>query len=230
MPVLAGTDDDWKISWTPYLWGANIKADVTVNNLVSGSGELEFDDLVEKLDSAFMHYLHASKGEWGIANEIIYFDISESVESGSGVIVGSADVGLTQSIFDLAASYAPNHIDNTTFFFGLRRIGIDIDLDIESALNGPLAGSHSVEEDWTNLLIGVLYQIPLDKGWLLGVKADYGGDFGDEESYVLTLGADYSMTDLLSLKFGYRYAKIEFDSSDFKLDQTTDGGISGIGF
>jgi hypothetical protein len=37
-------------------------------------------------------------------------------------------------------------------------------------------------------------------------------------------------TDLLSRKFSYRHAPVEFDSSDFKLDQTTDGEYMGLGF
>ncbi len=224
-PAMAATDNDWKISWTPYIWAANIGADVTVNDRVSGSGELDFDDLLDKVDGAFMHYLHARKGEWGIVNEIIYLDISDSIEP-DGTLVDRVEAGLTEGIIDLAASYSPNQIDNTIFFVGLRRIDVDIDLDIE----GQLADSRSREEDWTNLLLGIQYLIPVEKNWLIGLKADYASDFGDETSYILTLGADYIMTDLLSLKFGYRSAKIEFESSDFKLNQTTDGTYLGLSF
>jgi hypothetical protein len=62
------------------------------------------------------------------------------------------------------------------------------------------------------------------------VKGDIASDFGDEQSYVINLGANYDMTDLLDLKFGYRYMEVEYEDSDIDISETIDGAFVGLTF
>lgn len=226
----AESASDWKVDWTPYIWASSLDAGVGLGNLPEVESQLGFADLIDKADTAFMHHLEIRKGQWGIVNEIIYLDLSDSSTPGAGVVVDSVDVGVTQGIYDLAASYTPEQLENTSFLLGLRYIDVNLDVRINSNLNGPLAGKHSHGEDWSNLLVGVHQRIPFSDNWTLGLKADYAGDLGDEESYILTAGLDYSIREFMSLKFGYRHAAVDFDSSDFSLDETVAGPYLGLGF
>ncbi len=118
---------------------------------------------------------------------------------------------------------------NTTFYAGLRRLSVDLNMVIDANID-VLDGRLSRKEDWTNILVGVRQVIPINDRWFAALKADYAGDLGDETSFILNAGLDYTMTDLLSLKFGYRYASVDYESSDFTFDQTSNGPFVGLSF
>ena len=227
--------DVWEVNWTPYIWAATLQADVEVGP-VQGSQEVDFKDIVDKLDFAFMHYLEAHNGTWGVANEIIYFDLSDSQKQTGGPGLGpgaelKAEVDLTQTIFDLAATYRPTESKNTIITLGVRHIAVEADAAFTFSGPGPSpAPSLSLDEDWQNLLIGVNQLFPLNEKWLLAAKADVATDFGDELSYILTLGANWQMTDLLDLKFGYRYGAVEYENNNFVFEETVSGVFTGLTF
>lgn len=220
-------EKDWNVNWTPYIWAANLEADVKLGP-VNTTGTLDFSDIVDKMDAAFMHLLEFNKGRWGISNEIIYFDLSDS-KTGPIANIVRADVGMKQSIIDLTGTYKATEDGNTTVLAGLRYIALDMDIKTTSGI--PLLNqSISKKEDWTNLLVGVRQIFPINESWSLMAKGDIATDFSDEMSYILTVGANYTMTDLLDLKVGYRYAGVDYENSEFTFEETADGLFTGLTF
>jgi len=225
LPVSA--EEEWQINWTPYLWAADLSADMDFGNGPVGT-DLDFEDIVDKLEGAYMHYLEFRRGRWGIANEIIYLNISDSK---NGPIAGITEVeaDLKQSVIDLVATYHTGRNENTMLYGGLRYINLEVEADTTSVLP-PLNLELDGDKDWTNLLFGIRQVFPLTDKWGLVAKGDIASDFDDEQSYIISLGADYDMTELLDLKIGYRYAEIEYEDSDVKLDETIDGVFVGLSF
>lgn len=222
----AFAEESWDINWTPYLWAANLQADVKAGP-IDGGADLDTKDILDKLDMAFMHYLEFSKGDWGIANEIIYLDLSQTTQGPIGGAV-QAEVGLTQLINDLVVTYKIDDTGNTTLIAGARYNSLDMGVDIIGPDSGTIPLSS--KESWTNVLFGLRQIVPINNEWSFLFKGDVATDFSDELSYILTAGANYQMTDLLDLKFGYRYAKVEFKKDTFDLDETVDGAFVGMTF
>ncbi|MCP4333217.1 MAG: hypothetical protein GY785_11225 [Gammaproteobacteria bacterium] len=220
-------EEEWQLNWTPYLWAANMSVDIDF-----GAGpistDLDFDDIVDKLEAGFMHYLEFKKGRWGIANEIIYLNIADSKD---GPIAGfaEADVDLKQHVIDLVGTYYAGADENTMIYGGVRYINLDLEIETTSNLT-PLNQELDGGNDWTNLVVGVRQTVPINDQWRFIAKGDIASDFGDELSSVITLGARYDVSELLDIKFGYRYALIEYEDSDFEFDQTIEGVFAGLGF
>lgn len=226
----AADEDQWRVDWTPYIWAANMKVDANIGP-VEASGELGFDDIIDKASGAYMHYLEASKGNWGIANEIIYFDLSDTL-TGPIAPVESVNVGLKEAIVDLSLAYHPSSWDGTTFYGGARYINLDMDLGINFSWPEPLPQNASADggDSWTHLLLGARHIIEFNDKWSMMVKGDYASDYDNSYSYIATLGAGYQFTDLLSLKFGYRIAAIKYEDKPLTLNQDVDGAFVGLGF
>ncbi|MCP4766513.1 MAG: hypothetical protein GY875_09590 [Gammaproteobacteria bacterium] len=220
-------EEEWQINWTPYLWAANLSASMDFG-MGSVGADLDFSDILDKLEGTYMHYLEFRKGRWGIANEIIYLNIADSKKGPIAGIV-EADADLKQSVIDLVATYHTGNDENTMLYGGLRYINADAGVVTTSDLP-PQNMELNTQKDWTNLLVGVRQAFPLSDKWSLAVKGDIATDFDDEQSYALTLGANYYMTKLLDLKFGYRYMQVEYEDSDIKLEETIDGAFVGLTF
>ena len=168
------------------------------------------------------------KGRWGVANEIIYLNIADSKDGPIAGVV-EADIDLKQTIVDLVATYYPEQYENTMLYGGVRYINLETTLDTTSALP-PLNMELEGDKNWTNLVIGVRQRFPLSDSWALVAKGDIASDFSDEQSYIVTLGANYDMTKLLDLKFGYRYAAVDYKDSDFEINEKVDGAFVGLTF
>jgi hypothetical protein len=225
----ADSGDEWQVSWTPYIWASSLSTDVGFRNLPELETQVDFKDLIKNTDMAYMHFLEFKKGNWGLMNDFIYFDVSDSGNPGNGILINEIEAGVKQSFFDLAASYTPDNMPNTTFYAGLRRINVELDLAIDANID-PLNRRLGHKENWTNFLVGIRQVFPINDRWFGALKADYSGDFGDETGFILNAGLDYTMTELLSLKFGYRYASVDFESTDFTFDQTASGPFVGLSF
>ncbi len=223
----AESGDSWNVSWTPYIWAASLDADVKLGP-AGGSGSLDFDDILDKLDMTYMHHLDINNGRWGFLNEIIYFDLSDT-KSAPIAGVASAKVNSKQGIYDFAGTYRIGDDGTGLVIFGARYIDLEMGITTSSAIPG-FNRNINLNESWTNLLLGVQKSFPLAENWDVAVKGDIATDYSDELSYILTLGFNYTMTDLLDLKFGYRYAGLEYENNQFEFDEKAGGAFVGLTF
>ena len=223
----AKAEEKLQISWTPYIWAANLSFDMDFGAGPIGT-DLDFDDVLDKLEATYMHYLEFRKGKWGFANEIIYLNIADTNDAPIPLI-SEVDVDVKQGIYDFVVTYHTGKGENTMLYGGLRYIDIDTTVETTSGLP-PLNLDLEVNKDWTNLVVGVQQIFPLNDKWSLALKGDIASDFDDESSYFLTLGANYTISKLLDLKLGYRYAEVEYEDSDVEINETIDGAFVGLTF
>jgi hypothetical protein len=223
----AKAEEKLQINWTPYIWGANLSVDMDFGAGPIGT-DLDFRDILDKLEATYMHYLEFRKGKWGFANEIIYLHIADT-EDVSIPLISEVDSDVKQGIYDFVVTYHTGKGENTMLYGGLRHIDIDTTVETTSVLP-PLNLDLEVNKDWTNLVVGVRQIFPLNDNWTTWIKGNIASDFDDESSYFLTLGANYTISKLLDLKFGYRYAEIEYEDSDIEINETIDGAFVGLTF
>lgn len=132
----------WVIA--PYLWAADVGLDLAVNNEPVLGDEASFNDLLNKLDTAFMGHVEVRGQRFGGFFDAIHLDLSDgqTVPVGSGgPILGDLiiDTRMKAQIFELGGFYRFPAQDSTganiDLLLGARQIDIDISVDI--ALPGP---------------------------------------------------------------------------------------------
>ena len=86
------------------------------------------------------------------------------------------------------------------------------------------------DEDWVDPIIGARYGFEMFDKWHLRLYGDIGG-FGIESDHALNAEAmlRYRFGRMFSLKFGYRYLKVEFQDNELVYDASLAGFLLGLG-
>ena len=233
---------DWTIA--PYLWASDVSMDLSINGDPALGVDAAFNDLVDKLDMAFMGHIEASSGSFGGFFDVIYIDLSDDqvINLGpSGPILGDLDIDmdLSLNIYELGGLYRirGDGLGSSAFDIigGLRQIDVSADLSIvlEDPAAPPIGGGMDVSE--TDFFIGARLVGEFSEKWHYKLRADIGG--GGTEGTInglAAVGYTFGQTGLFSLDLGYRYMSVELKDGDadetIKTDITMSGPILGFIF
>ena len=227
--------DEWQYQFTPYLWATDLQTQAgrTPAGQALPRVDTDFDDLLDYIDAGWMSMFEARKGNWSILNDITYMQLgAKSGTTGPlGFISASSSVEFEQLTLDLMAGYTPDN-SHTTVYGGLRYLWLDgeLGLNLATPAGSFLDGNRQRNEDWFDPVIGVRHIIPFNERLSLTLKADVGGGYDSEFSSMSTVTLDYIIRDGITLRGGYRYARIDKDDSDLLFDQTAQGLLVAAGF
>jgi hypothetical protein len=210
-------DSDWHFDAGLYFWGASIGGKSTADQSI----DVDLDDILDNLEMAFMGVAGLRKGQWSFAADVIYLDVSNRTQLGSGL---TADLDLTSWIVTPFAGY--NLVDNKSIDFniigGARYISLENKLKIAPLLDAKSSGSN-----W-DAIVGIRGGIKLSEHWYL----PYHLDIGTGESNITWQafgGVGYQFTHL-DLIVAYRYLSWDFDDNLGLDDFNVDGPMAGIKF
>src|SRR5687768_14019581 len=71
----AQDDADWKL--TPYIWATTITTDIRVPPIETDSA---FDDIIDKIDGAFLGHLEWQGDQWGMFGDLIWLSLGDEKE------------------------------------------------------------------------------------------------------------------------------------------------------
>jgi opacity protein-like surface antigen len=95
------------------------------------------------------------------------------------------------------------------------------------------SGSRSIDEDWTDAVIGVRIRNTYQNGWGSTVWID-AGEGSDSSSYQLMAFVGYQKSDSWKLFGGYRYLHYEYEkgsgTSRFGVDLDYSGPMFGVSY
>ena len=212
-------DSRWRFAADLYLWGASVGATAATGSEV----EIEFDDIIDQLEFAFMGVVGVRKGKWTLAADMIYMDASDSGQIGSGI---EARADLTTWVITPLVGYNLIHEGNSRLdlLAGARFLSIEPELKVD-ALGVERDESKS---NWDGL-IGVRGAMDLAGDFFLFGLADVGT--GDSDLTWQALGGVGYRFSRINLVVGYRYLSWEF-GDDIKLldDLELHGPVFGIQF
>jgi opacity protein-like surface antigen len=220
--------DAWQFDATPYLWFAGLDGDVKIGNLPTGGVEASFSDIASSLHFAAMGAFEGRKNRWGFLVDAMYIDLSDSTSTPKGLLFGDVDVSVRQQLYTGLASYRV--LDGNVavdVFAGPRYVSIATDLNLTSGAAAGRAKSASVS--WWDGLGGARVVWRVHKNWLLTGFADVGGG-GTKLTWEALAGAGYEFNKLVSVKFGYRYLSIDYDTTELVYDMAMAGPYAGVGF
>lgn len=222
---------DWSAGWhgqaTIYGWLP------TINGAQTGrDGEplvdLDTNDVLSRLDMAFMGAAEVRKEKWGLLLDVVYADLSSNGEWIRDRV--KTETGVRLGMYTVAAAYRAYEDDRTfvDVYGGARFYDTKLTFDIDPTLLPGRSGDVSL--DWADPIVGLKGAIPLGERWTLNGFADVGGfDGNDDLSWEVYGGANYAFTDAWVGTIGYRYMSILYQATDrAKLDIDLQGPVFGI--
>jgi len=206
---------------TIYAWGAGVTGTAALNGqtLPSAPTEVDFDDILDKLEMAFMGHYEGMGDLWGFGADLTYIGLGNTNDAG---VTGDIDAAIAEAF----AIYRPNDVFD--LLAGVRYTGLDI------LVSGP-GGVGEAENDrsLTDFYVGGRLFAPFSNTWTGALRADVGA--GDSDlTWNVVAAVDWQPSDGFSLVGGYRWLDYNVDKDDARvsneLDLTFDGPFLGMTF
>lgn len=214
----------WSV--TPYLWASQTKVDLTLRDEALGGDTIEFRDLLDQLDSAFMVNFEAGRGNWSVFADLTYLETSDRQQRPVFLV----DTDSETTVLDAGLAYWPNGAGtDLSLIAGLRYSGFDNryrfyrgDTLVTKVRDG---------DDYSDVLLGLRYRLDLGGPWEFLTHADYS--FGQSEGTWM-LRANFARTvgrrELNRVLVGYQYKQAEFVSGDLRTEYAYHGPTIAFSF
>ncbi len=231
----ASADDAWNFSIEPYVMVSSIDGDAGVGRVTGAEVAVDFDDILENLQSAFMVVIEAHHaGGWGIALDYGFMDLGADI---SGPLGGIIDADVRQGILELIAA---RRFDLANGYYeiigGVRWWDNDVEVEVDPGVL-PGSATASIEEDWIDPVVGIRFARSMKEKWKLVLRGDVGG-FGAGSDFTASAsgGVYYSFSETVSLDIQYKALWVDYEDGTkgtpgyFAYDTVTHGPILGIKF
>ena len=235
-------EDRWFFRVVPYLWAVNIDAVNTVG-IVQVPVQVDFDDLTQKLDSAFSVHFEFGKKRWTGVLDWQRVELKDEQKDSLGPPIGdlTIDFQFEMNMGEALATWRATELENrhaVEVLFGTRYNRQAQVLDLESTgIVTPSSGSF--DESWFDPIVGVRYWVPFGQKrqhFWFNARFDWGG-FGVSSDHVINLGVGggWNITRLLGLILEYRYMDIDYDNNKqgtafWAFDGSQEGVLLGLSF
>ncbi len=227
----SAAENQWDFTATLYGWFPSVSTAVETP-LGEVEGQVDFDEILETLDIAFIGALEARKGRLSLVADLQYFDIGVEAEPHRATSFNDAKVDSQMFLFSAYASYAL--VDSAKFRLdiggGLRFIGAKINTHLYGKGAVPVA-EFSADGHWTDALIVTRVRRQFNDRWH-GVAYFEVGGFGIGDSSDLTwqvfAGGGYRLNAIWSAVGGFRHLAIERRFGNFDVTTEVSGPLLGF--
>lgn len=222
-----GHAEKWEKVITLYGWVPGL--DVSIN---TAFGDFEASpsggDILSNLDMAFLGTFEAHKGRWGFVKDILYVDLSESQSTPLGVLFanGKASIKMLAASGYVTYMFHESRTASYELAAGVRYFELDTKLALSA---GTLpAQTNVLKSDWLDPVIGIRGRWQIGEKWSASAFADYGGFKDSSETWQVVGTFNYSISDSLEARFGYRHMDISKNVRGADVDIGLSGPIFGF--
>lgn len=231
------TSDGWSGQATIYGWLPGIQG---TEERQDGSPVVDLgqSSILDSLQGAFFGTIEARKGKTGVFLDLAYANLGHDGSAKGSLIPGSGTAKATIGMKFLMGTGAVSHRfyeDGNVWIDGYGGVRY-FDVNTDFTLNVPSVGfktKKSAGASWFDAVIGVRAHTSLGDRFGLTGLADIGG-FGignsSKLSWQLIGTLDYSFSENVIGRVGYRYLSVDKDSSDLSLDIDMFGPMIGLTF
>ena len=232
-PVYAD-EDGWNHNLAIYLWGTEIEA-----NTVTGDGvTIEFSDLLDNLEMAFMGAYAARTGKWSVLADLMYADVEGKKHYDfdpplTGGVEGK--LGLESLTIQAGVGYElynDNEGTVTDAIVGVRYLDISNSLTLNFDVAPPELDpeiSADASVDALDAFVGLRGKARLGKRWFLPWGTTVGAGESDL-TWSVAAAIGYNAADWADIVLGYRYMKWEMDKKEALADYSMSGPLLGAVF
>lgn len=191
--------------------------------------------ILDVLDFAFMGTAEFRRDRVGLVFDLNYADLGADGSARGAIIPGAdpASASVDTSLLMTTGAVTYRVLDDRAWmdlYGGFRYFDVTSDFTARVPALG-FEADRSGSADWVDGIIGVRGRAPLGDRIGVTALADVGG-FGIGASSDLTWQVqatlDYSFTDRLVGRLGYRYMSIDYDDSGLRLDLDLSGPLVGL--
>jgi hypothetical protein len=221
----SGDGWDWMIA--PYAWLPSFNTDVhTVTPPISATNFTAFDDVLDKIDGAFLVHGEGQGDEFGAFTDFIFLGLSDEHQRP----LFRTESDLDTRLFELAGVWAPNAERMRGFeaFGGLRRVEIDLTLQVVATNPALPRGSVDIDESYNDFMLGGRYTFDMSDRWALTLRGD--GSWGETDGTWNASAIAQYRTEHGAWAFGWRYLNVELESRGATLDLALSGPEIGYAF
>ncbi len=212
--------ESWEFEITPYIWAAGLDGDVGAGGVTSPI-ENDYNFFVlENLDLAGSGTFEARKHNWALLIDGLYTRFSDDF---TNPVFGTHLVN-EAGFVEAAVSYRFDQLKALEFIAGARYVFVSLDLTLS------LGPDVKASQDWVDPILGLRFTWDITDRWLMRLRGDLGG-FGAGSDFVSSavMTIEYRLSEMFSLKAGYRFMKWEFEDKDFIHDVSLSGFGLGLG-
>jgi hypothetical protein len=206
-----------------YLWAPDMGLDYTDKSV-----DIDFDDVVDKLEIAFLTHVEAQGDDFGGFVDLSFVAVGENQSRELADLNSDYDV----TILDLAFVWSPGakRMTGLELYGGLRYLDSDFSLVVDPVPTGLEEFRTGLENSYTDFLAGVRYVAPLNEQWSLMFHGDLSA--GSTEG-------TYSLGAFAGFRWGahhfiggwkYLAAEIEASGGDESVDLDMSGPALAYGF
>ena len=236
----------WRVMLAGYLWATDIKG-TSYSNGAATDIDIEFSDLFDKLESAFMGYAEFGYDRWSLAVDTSFVSLKSELTL---PFVGAAfDTTLDQTLIDLRLGYqvwckkvgsskwgacCHDRMLTVDAVLGARYWHMQQDVRLVLPVGAPVSGGN--DTSWWDPYVGARARWQFAKRWGVGLYADIGGfDIGDASALTWQVQAllRFHITRGFFLTLGYRVLDVDrVEGSGLNrngIDATYPGPALGLG-
>jgi hypothetical protein len=226
---------DWHYSVEPYLLAASIEGDAGVGRVTGLPVNVDFSDILETLEMAFMVHAEAvNTNKWGIMFDYGFMDLGADISGPLGGIVNSE---VSQDIMELMVfKRAKTNSTIYDIYAGIRWWDNDVDIVVDPGIL-PGTITTNVDESWVDPVIGARLFHPLNNNWTMLLRGDVGGfGVGSDFTSLLSIGARYQIKQDMLLNIRYQGLWVDYEDGTagapgfFAYDTVTHGPVVGLQF
>ena len=196
--------DDWQFQLEPYIMATAIEGDIGVGRATGLEIDVNFDTILENLDSgAMVHFEAHHVSGWGVIFDYGFMDLSGKAKNDKGSYLKAR---VRQGVLELHATYR-NKLSNgyLDYYAGVRWWDNDMDLNGNIAILPGEGFSVEVESDWYDPVVGVRWLRDINDDFTFLAQLDVGG-FGIESDFTYSIqsGVTYQISELMTLDVKYK--------------------------
>jgi hypothetical protein len=206
---------DFGIGTGPQL--LKVKGDAGMNTAlgpVEIEVDLDFDDIADLIDSALGFGGYATDGKWMINYKIGKLELEKEASRGlrtGATLSAKLEFDYTQAELTVGYPLSENSSYTIRGYGGLRYLRQELDILFTGTGFIGINRQKSIDESWTDALIGLSADIPFAKKWNWNIKADAGFG-GSEGTYLVSTGVTWRFLKRWSATLSGDYGAVDYEN------------------
>ncbi|MEJ1936484.1 hypothetical protein WDZ92_40345 [Nostoc sp. NIES-2111] len=235
----------WRFTFTAYGWATALDGSVGVGRLPAANVDVGFDDILNKLDGAFMGAAFAQNGTFLLGADLIWSKLGDNVsfKIGDGPLADQrngavAKLSQTMTIATAIAGYripiGPPELEMYgTVGARYQRLSASINTFRDDPRFDRYA---SRSADWVDPIVGVVINYRINEKWYVNAIGDVGGfSVGSNLTAQGLFAVGYNWTANISTALGYRALYTDYEKNNdrggsFRYDTTMHGPFATLSF
>ena len=224
---------EWEWALAPYFWGSGNLLDVEVKDDEVLEADLDFDDLLDKLDMALQVHFEGRRGRAGFFVDLTYLGTSDSFTTqprpplpGGTSVESDFETLMVEGVGFYRLTGDQVGLD---LILGVRVTDFEMNLDIALPPPSTLTTDVDRSDTFTDGFVGLRHTSMLGQRWSLILRGDVGAGDSDLVWNVSgLLGLHFGEDNRFAVLGGYRHMVTEFEEGNVTVELTMSGPALGF--